>query len=100
MEANSGRDPYGSYREFMKKDIQKPLHQRKALGEYENKTGNHFQTQQKSWAVGTTKFSKKIAKADGTITRDFKPVAKHHIKTDYISVDPPASERPFQKMFD
>ena len=27
-------------------------------------------------------------------------MAKHQIKTDYISVDPPASERPFQKMFD
>lgn len=99
MQANSGTDPYGSYREFMKKDVQKPI-RTSALPQYQNNNQDHFKSLQNTWAVGTTKYTKTKVQPDGTMTRDFKPVHKHNIKTDHISVEPPASERPFQKIYD
>jgi hypothetical protein len=46
------------------------------------------------------KFDKDKVTNEGLIQRDFKPVSRHHIKTDHISVVPPDRDRPFQKVYD
>ena len=55
---------------------------------------------QKKWAVGTKTFTVNKVNSEGNLEREFKPVSRHHIKTDHISVVPPARDRPFQKVYD
>ena len=97
--ANTGADPLGSFKEFIKKDIANPINMRKDHFKPEVDK-NHFTTLQSKFAVGTKTFSVDKVNEEGKFLRNYKPVSRHHIKTDHISVVPPARERPFQKVYD
>jgi len=97
--AGTGADPHGSFFEFIKKDLAKPINVRKdhIKPDIDN---NHFEATQKKWAVGVKTSTVGKVNSVGKLERDFKPVSRHHIKTDHISVVPPARDRPFQKVYD
>lgn len=97
--ANTGADPHGSFLEFIKKDCAKPINVRKEHFKPEIDP-NHFEATNKHWAVGTKTFNVNKVNGEGVFERDFKPVSRHHIKTDHISVIPPANDRPFQRVYD
>lgn len=97
--ANTGCDPNGAFLKFIKKDCAEPISVRKEHFQPPIDQ-EHFKTTQGKWAVGTMKFDKDKVTNEGFIQRDFKPVSRHHIKTDHISVVPPDRDRPFQKVYD
>ena len=85
--------------EFIKKDVAKPINVRKEHI-HEEINRDHFEATQKKWAIGTKTSTIKMVNSVGKLERNFKPVSRHHIKTDHISVVPPARDRPFQKVYD
>lgn len=99
MVANSGSDPVGGFKQFIKKDCAKPINMRKDhfVREVDQ---DHFDSLKNNWAVGTKKFNTIKVDGNGEMPRNFTPVSKHYIKTDHISVVPPERDRPFQKVYD
>ncbi|CAI2378771.1 unnamed protein product [Moneuplotes crassus] len=97
--AGTGADPNGSFLEFIKKDCARPINVRKDHIK-QDIDRNHFESLQKKWAVGTKTSIIEKVDGEGKLQRNFKPVSRHHIKTDHISVIPPARDRPFQKVYD
>ena len=97
--ANTGLDPVGGFKDFIKKDWAKPINLRKDHFVREVDT-EHFESLKSNWAVGTQKFNTEKVDGSGKLERNFTPVSKHYIKTDHISVVPPERDRPFQKVYD
>jgi hypothetical protein len=97
MESNSGVDPNGGFREFMKKDPCTNIDVHRDLKQSSLDTSYRSN----KWAVGTTKATSKMVGVNGQLNRSLietKPFPRN--PTDNIGFDPPANTRPFQKVFD
>ena len=93
MTANSGKDPKGAYVEFLKKDPYKNIDVRRDAAPPKPDISH----MSKRWAVGTMKDTKwKVNVEDGLLDRkNLETKTFPRSKTDHLSFDPPANDRPF-----
>ena len=93
MTANSGKDPKGAYVEFLKKDPYKNIDVRRDAAPPKPDISH----MSKRWAVGTMKDTKwKANVEDGLLDRkNLETKTFPRSKTDHLSFDPPANDRPF-----
>ena len=97
MQSSSGTDPHGSFLEFLKKDPRQNIDVHRDFASHTIDLDQY----KERWAIGTTKMTLNKVSSHGLLDRTkYTSQIFPRNKTDNISFDPPAIERPFQRIYD